>query len=611
MVVFSPAARADVLWGINGHPLVSYPGVKIDRQLDLVKDLGLKSYRVDIGRLDQMPRLARLVAAAKARGVQILPVIVPGLRLDKETPEQLYAKAHALASTLVARFKDDIRVWELGNELENYAIIRACEMRDDGTQYNCAWGPAGGVSPLDYYGPRWAKVSAVLKGLSDATTAVDPTIRKAMGTAGWGHLGAFTRMQQDGIRWDISVWHMYGQDPEWAFKFLAKFERPIWVTEFNHASGGHRSALEQADGLVRTMVRLRQLRQAYNVEAAHIYELMDESYWAPNFEAFMGLVTLERNEKNHWRSGAPKPAYAAVKSVVAQPEPTGTARDCHLNPRNRLGTAFSLEITYVYCLALQRPVDGQGLSAWTAALGRGTTPAQLTEATVASAEFQQKHGESAAANAAFVGLLFRLLVGRDPSEAERDAHVARLAAKVVARSEVVKALVASEEFRARHPLLFPLADPLVPQSILETKGTAKATGCDLKGIPAGDTTPANRAAYAFCLVLDRAPGESELKDWATYLEKGRASARMVLNLLASPEHRDRHKVWTLRPSEFVTLYHRRLVGRDPDAPAAAGLVARLEAGTLSRAAAIEQLVASPEFAAANPLLAGATAQHPK
>ena len=111
-------------------------------------------------------------------------------------------------------------------------------MRDDGVQYNCAWGPAGGVGPLEYYGPRWRKVSAVLKGLSDGTTAVDPAIRKAMGTAGWGHLGAFARMQQDGIRWDISVWHMYGSDPEWAFKTLAGFKRPIWVTEFNHPGAG-------------------------------------------------------------------------------------------------------------------------------------------------------------------------------------------------------------------------------------------------------------------------------------------------------------------------------------------------------------------------------------
>ena len=58
------------------------------------------------------------------------------------------------------------------------------------------------------YESRWEKVSAVLRGLSGGTISVDPTIRKAMGTAGWGNAGAFARMHKDGIRWDISVWHM-------------------------------------------------------------------------------------------------------------------------------------------------------------------------------------------------------------------------------------------------------------------------------------------------------------------------------------------------------------------------------------------------------------------
>ena len=157
-------------------------------------------------------------------------------------------------------------------------------------------------------------MSAVLKGLSDGVTAVDPTIRKAMGTAGWGHTGVFARMQQDGIKWDISVWHMYGQDPEWAFKTLAAFNRPIWVTEFNHPGGGQESAQQQADGIVRAMTRLRQLRRAYKVEAAHVYELMDETYWAPEHEAFMGLVALVKDGRGGWTPGERKPAFAAVKT---------------------------------------------------------------------------------------------------------------------------------------------------------------------------------------------------------------------------------------------------------------------------------------------------------
>ena len=309
---FAGSARADLMWGVNGHPFTAYPGVTIGQQLDYIQDLGLKSYRVNLRGADE---LATLLEKAKTRGITLLPVFTPPFDLDKETPETLYKMAYGLAFTFVSRFKDDVRVWELGNEMENYAIIKPCEMQDDGVQYNCAWGPAGGVGPLDYYGPRWAKVSAVLKGLSEGTAAADPAALKAMGTAGWGHTGAFARMEQDGIKWDISVWHMYGEDPEWAFKSIAAFKRPIWVTEFNHPGGSSKSAQEQAEGFKRWMKRLRELAPLYRVEAAHIYELMDETYWAPNFEAYMGLVTLEK-DGDGWRPGAPKPAYEAVKGMV-------------------------------------------------------------------------------------------------------------------------------------------------------------------------------------------------------------------------------------------------------------------------------------------------------
>ena len=277
-----PPARAELLWGANGHPFTAYNGVSIDEQLGFLTDMGLKSYRVNISDLSSAPALEALIAKAEPLGIAILPALTPSLSLDALTPEVLHARAHEFAFRLVSRFKGRIGVWELGNELEVHAIIRACEMRDDGTQYPCAWGPAGGNGPLDYYGPRWAKTSAVLKGLSEGAAAADPTARKAMGTAGWGHVGAFERMRQDGIAWDISVWHLYGEDPEWAFKLLAAHGKPIWVTEMNHPRGSEPGEQQQADGMRRWMTRLAELAPRYNVEAAHIYELLDEPYWAPD-----------------------------------------------------------------------------------------------------------------------------------------------------------------------------------------------------------------------------------------------------------------------------------------------------------------------------------------
>lgn len=319
LVLFLPAGPtlAAMLWGVNGHPVTAYSGISIPDQLDLVKQLGLTSYRVDIPDIAAADRLEELVTEGRKRGITILPVITPRVDLAALSEDQLYNHARALALALGLRFKDEIRVFELGNEMENFAIIQPCEQRDDGTQYPCEWGPAGGVTALEYYGPRWAKVSAVLRGLSDGMVDADPTIRKAMGTAGWGHTGAFERMRADGITWDISVWHMYGGDSEWAFKLLAAYDRPIWITEFNHPGGSQKDAQEQAEGLAHWMKWLDEMRARYPIEAAHIYELLDETYWQPSFEAYMGLVELKGSHEEGWRLGGPKPAFEVVRRFIA------------------------------------------------------------------------------------------------------------------------------------------------------------------------------------------------------------------------------------------------------------------------------------------------------
>ncbi len=310
------AGSSEFTWGINGHPLASYHGVSEEQQVAYLKELGLTSYRVDVQKLDQLEELDRLVSMATDNGITILPVLTPALDLKEASTETIYTTSRALAFVTASHLKDRIKVWELGNELENFAIIQPCEMRDDGTLYPCEWGPAGGLDPLDYYGPRWDKVRAVLRGLSDGLTAAGGQFRTAMGTAGWGHMGAFKRMQQDNIKWDISVWHFYGEDPEWALKELAKLGKPIWITEFNHPKGSTDGEDAQAAGLKKAMERIQELRKTYPIEAAHIYELMDETYWAPDFEAYMGLIHLDSDGAGGWRPGGPKPAYNVVLDII-------------------------------------------------------------------------------------------------------------------------------------------------------------------------------------------------------------------------------------------------------------------------------------------------------
>jgi hypothetical protein len=461
-------ARSDVLWGVNGHPFQSYPGVTIPQQLDYLEDLGLKSYRVDVGSLDRASGLRYLVSEAEKRGIEVLPVLTPALNLEKETERGLYDKSFAFASLLVAQFKDKIRVWELGNELENFAILQPCEMQDDGVQYNCSWGPATGIGELEYYGPRWKKVSAVLKGLSDGAASADPTIRIAMGTAGWGHVGAFHRMKRDGIRWDISVWHLYGDDPEWAFKILADLKKPIWVTEFNHPVGSKVSEEDQAVGLAKWMERLRDLSPKYDVEAAHIYQLMDESYWAPDDAAVLGLVKLESNGSGGWRRGPVKASYEKVREVARGHVEFGIRPDyqginsvvsalrarCRLQPLTDKSATEQQRIEYSFCLLLGRRPDGGGLVSWTNELKTGRSVTEVLLSIMNSEEFQSAASKVGSRPQDYVVFLYRLLLDREPDLGSLNAYTSMIVRDAVSPGDIGKMLVTSDEFRDKHLSLF-------------------------------------------------------------------------------------------------------------------------------------------------------------
>jgi Domain of unknown function (DUF4214)/Glycosyl hydrolase catalytic core len=452
-----PARADDLIWGANGHPVTSYPGTTIEQQLDYLQDLGMRSYRVDIPDASKAPMLAELVRAAKARGIQILPVLTPsGINLKTDSPKAIYRIAYDLAFKLGSAFKDDIRVWELGNELENFAIIKACEQRDDGTKYPCEWGPAGGLSPLDYYGPRWAKVSAELKGLSDGMIAVDPTIRKAMGTAGWGHTGAFERMQRDGIRWDISVWHIYSKDFEWAFKKLARYKRPIWVTEFNNPYGSQHGEQQQAEGLQKIMSQLRAFKDTYKVEAAHVYELMDESYWKPSLEAYQGLVRLVADRNGNWRAGEPKPAYAVARDIIRRPMPRAVPnRDCEMPKWSVATVSASLKVAYGYCLILGRAADKAGLDSWVETIRtQHTSQTDVLLAMLKSREFTRRYSVYGLTDQDYISFLFRLLINREPDGAGLESYAKELKSGAMTRASVAAGILLSSEFKKLHPILF-------------------------------------------------------------------------------------------------------------------------------------------------------------
>jgi hypothetical protein len=455
MLATASQASAEFLWGANGHPFYAYPGTSIKEQFDFLADLGMKSYRVDITNTDKADELAAVVAEARKHGISVLPVITPG-NLGSEDPGVLYQRAFDLAVALISRFKNDIRVWELGNELENRAIMKPCETRDDGTRYPCDWGPASCRDVLDYHGQRWARVSAILKGLSDGAVSVDPTIVKAMGTAGWGHIGAFERMKNDGIRWDISVWHIYGEDPEWAFKRLAAYGHPIWITEFNNPYGSRPGDDRQAGGLRAMMERLKELAPAYKVQAAFVYELMDEPYWAPDYEAYMGLVRVVPRPDGGWRTGEPKPAYAVARALIRGGQWSMPQPQCRLEDAGKGADPIDVRrVRYTYCMVLGTRPGAPAAAEWAGRFeqDKATVP-DLIGAMFRSSEFNDRYDSFALPDSTYVSLLYRLLLNRVADNDGRNSFLKELASGSMTRREVAVSLATSSEFRDKHPGLF-------------------------------------------------------------------------------------------------------------------------------------------------------------
>lgn len=613
-----PPSRAQPTWGVNGHPLTAYPGVSFDEQLELVRSLGLTSYRVNISDASRLHALIGMAHAARAKGVDLLPVITPALDLAATSAEELYRRSYELAVALVTPLKHLVRVWELGNELENFAILKACEMREDGSRYDCAWGPAGGVGVLDYHPGRWKKVSAVLKGLSDGVVSVDPTIRKAIGTAGWGHLGAFERMRRDGIAWDISVWHIYGEDPEWALKTLSGFGRPIWITELNHPHGSTESEQAQADGLQRMMKRLQALSATYRIEAVHIYELLDEPYWFPSSEGAMGLYKLDKlppvagaGTGSIWRLGAAKRAAQVVRDVAGPPRPLATASDgtnapparsaiqllyaeretvrdpapasavprrCDLDEIAAIGTLppKSVAIAYVYCLVLGRAPDGAGRGAWLAELDRGMSLTDIVVAMVQSGEFASLYQTAKLDAAEHARLIHWLLLGRLPAGSTKAPPAAVLADILAA------------------PVLYRTHSILDPAKAREDLLQRQRAACLSSARAARPQGVVRSIQHAYCVLLARPPAIGELKGWRAALGWRAGPDALFAALVASDEFREQLPA-TGDPEPFIAAMYRLILGRDPDGGGLSDYRRQITSGEVTRTALVAALVNSDEF----------------
>jgi Ca2+-binding RTX toxin-like protein len=296
----SLTSTTNFTWGINAHR--SYSMLSTAQQLDLAKEMGLTSIRVDV--YDASPTtiawLSSLVTEGSSRGISILPVIVPAAAA---ATSEATARAWGLevGSALAAAFPT--LTWEAGNELDLYAGI-----------------PGGtGQDKSDYDDARYALCRGAISGLYDGIHGADPTAKVAVGIADH-HFGFLQRLADDGVNWDITSEHYYGfpdatdiaSGADALFGALAKFNRPIIMTEFNQQQGSQLAPDQQSATLVSMMDAMKTLASKYNIIGAYLYELLDEPHLT-GAEAHFGLASA---------TGALNTAGLAVQQYLAGQPPT-------------------------------------------------------------------------------------------------------------------------------------------------------------------------------------------------------------------------------------------------------------------------------------------------
>ncbi len=179
-------------------------------------------------------------------------------------------------------------------------------------------------------------------------------------------------------------------------------------------------------------------------------------YWAPDAEAFQGLVRLVDDGSGSWRTGEPKPAYFAARELIRGPVPLPTTdRGCELPALDGDRASISSQVEYSYCLVLGRESDAAGLESWVDSVEAQT--ASTTDMLIAmlnSPEFASKYGVIGLSDRDYTSFLFQLLLNRDPDDVGLEAYTHELKTGEASRASVAAGIVLSAEFRELHPILF-------------------------------------------------------------------------------------------------------------------------------------------------------------
>ncbi|MDP9090786.1 MAG: glycoside hydrolase family protein [Pseudomonadota bacterium] len=297
------ADPAGVRWGAVGHndrlswgSEYPYNKISLQQQMHFLTAAGMNWYRTSC----ESANCNDLINAANSNGISILKSI--NLRPDATADEAgNYARAYSYAVAEGNYHNFAFTYFEASNELDNWV------------------GMTGDGSGRSQYDPhRYHQARGLIRGLIDGIHSTDAAAKVLVDDAGWCHYGFLQMLWEDGVRWDITAVHWYSDqgDIEHAgckganvAAIHASFGRPVWVTEFNYKELGTAAAT----WIPSFMSQIRGAASNYRIEAAFVYELLDEPS-LQGLEAHFGILDQNGNAKAQFQAVAKNLGKIAPKA---------------------------------------------------------------------------------------------------------------------------------------------------------------------------------------------------------------------------------------------------------------------------------------------------------
>lgn len=307
------ASAGSLTWGVDGPD-----GRRADLKaiFEVMRARGLTQYRVGANLARdtdpyEVQMYRDMLALAKTYGITLKPILATPFAWGDRTDggkypagdaNALYQQAYSRTYTFVINFKDQIKDWEMGNEINLLALDSSGKKL-----YGRGW------TAEEFDMPVMNDWVAVLKGMSDAIDKINlengTHLRRVLNTTST-MFGFLDFMASKGVGFDVISYHYYEvltQNPNRAwggsrqaynlFKKLGSYGKPVVFNEVN-CGEIYKPAYENEAGKPLTEACYKSLHTTLSfianqvdadVESVLIYELFDEPKKAPPENRF-GLM---------------------------------------------------------------------------------------------------------------------------------------------------------------------------------------------------------------------------------------------------------------------------------------------------------------------------------